>query len=120
MNYGFYRVACASPELKVCDCSFNSEKIVDAVRQADSEGCSLVVFPELSVTGYTCGDLFLQTELQRAAVNALEFIARKTASTSAVILVGLPVSVDSAIYNCAAVIQKGKVLAVIPQTFIPN
>lgn len=120
MNYGFYRVACASPELKVCDCSFNSEKIVDAVRQADSEGCSLVVFPELSVTGYTCGDLFLQTELQRAAVNALEFIARKTASTSAVILVGLPVSVDSAIYNCAAVIQKGKVLAVIPKTFIPN
>ena len=120
MNYGFYRVACASPELKVCDCSFNSEKIVDAVRQADSEGCLLVVFPELSVTGYTCGDLFLQTELQRAAVNALEFIARKTASTSAVILVGLPVSVDSAIYNCAAVIQKGKVLAVIPKTFIPN
>lgn len=120
MNYGFYRVACASPELKVCDCSFNSEKIVDAVRQADSEGCSLIVFPELSVTGYTCGDLFLQTELQRAAVNALEFIARKTASTSAVILVGLPVSVDSAIYNCAAVIQKGKVLAVIPKTFIPN
>ena len=120
MNYGFYRVACASPELKVCDCSFNSEKIVDAVRQADSEGCSLIVFPELSVTGYTCGDLFLQTELQRAAVNALEFIARKTASTSAVILVGLPVSVDNAIYNCAAVIQKGKVLAVIPKTFIPN
>ena len=120
MNYGFYRVACASPELKVCDCSFNAEKIVDAVRQADSEGTSLVVFPELCVTGYTCGDLFLQTELQRAAVNALEFIAKKTASSSILILVGLPVSVDSALYNCAAVIHKGKVLAVIPKTFIPN
>ena len=120
MNYGFYRVACVSPELRVCDCPFNAEKIIDSIRQAATEGASVIVFPELCITGYTCGDLFLQTELQKSVVAALEGIAKKTSSYSSLILLGLPFAVDNALYNCAAVIHAGKILAVIPKTFIPN
>ncbi|MBQ1629612.1 MAG: NAD(+) synthase [Treponema sp.] len=120
MSYGFYRVACVSPELRVCDCPFNAEKIIDSIRQAAAEGASVIVFPELCITGYTCGDLFLQTGLQKSAIAALEGIAKKTSSYSSLILVGLPLAVDNALYNCAAVIKDGKVLAVIPKSFIPN
>lgn len=120
MNYGFMRTACCSPELKVADCSFNAEKIIDAARFAVSDGASLLVFPELSITGYTCGDLFLQRSLQKAAVSALEYIAKKTAPLSAVIAVGLPAVHENALYNCAALLFKGKILCLIPKTFIPN
>ncbi len=120
MNYGFYRAACCSPVLKVCDCVFNSEKIIDCARTAWSEGANLVVFPELCITGYTCGDLFLQKSLQEAAVHSLEYIAKKTSSIQCVLAVGLPVALDNALYNCAALLYKGKVLCIVPKTFIPN
>ena len=120
MNYGFFRTACASTQLVVADCNFNADKIIDAVRNSASEGASLVVFPELSITGYTCGDLFLQRALQKSAVKNLERIAAKTASLDCIIAVGLPINVENAIYNCAAVLYHGKILALIPKTFIPN
>ena len=120
MNYGFFRTACASTQLVVADCNFNADKIIDAVRNSASEGASLVVFPELSITGYTCGDLFLQRALQKSAVENLERIAARTASLDCIIAVGLPINVENAIYNCAAVLYHGKILALIPKTFIPN
>lgn len=119
-NYGFFRVACASPELRVADTDFNADKIIDSVRLANEEKASLVVFPELCITGYTCGDLFLQKSLQSAAVESLEKIAKKTVSCPAVVAVGVPVAVGSALYNCAAVLFRGKILALVPKTFIPN
>ncbi len=119
-NYGFFRVACASPELKVCDCGFNAEKIIDSVRSLSEEGASLIVFPELSITGYTCGDLFFQKALQASAIEKLEYIAKKTSWAGAVFTVGLPVCVNGAVYNCAAVLHKGKILALVPKTYIPN
>ena len=120
MNYGFFRTACASTQLVVADCNFNADKIIDAVRNSASEGASLVVFPEFSITGYTCGDLFLQRALQKSAVKNLERIAARTASLDCIIAVGLPINGENAIYNCAAVLYHGKILALIPKTFIPN
>ena len=120
MNYGFYRTSCCSPELKVCDCKFNSERIIDCVRSASEQASDVIVFPELCITGYTCGDLFLQKSLQEKAVSSLEYIASKTKNFSTLILAGLPVAFKSSLYNCAAVLYKGKILAVVPKTYIPN
>lgn len=120
MNYGFFRTACASPELAVADCRTNAEHIVDSVREARANGASLVVFPELSVTGYTCGDLFLQRTLQDVAVQALGFIAHKTEAHHILIECGFPLALGDALYNCAAVIYRGDIIAVIPKSFIPN
>ncbi len=120
MNYDYFRVAAASPELAVADCSFNAERIITAINKAAAKDANLVVFPELCITGYTCGDLFLQESLLRSAVSCTELIAKETASLYMLITVGLPVRKDGALYNCAAVIFKGKILAVIPKTFVPN
>ncbi len=120
MNYGFFRAAAASPAVAVADCRANADHIIDAVREARENGASLIVFPELSITGYTCGDLFLQRPLQEAAAVELERIAHKTASHHILIAVGLPVASGDALYNCAAVLYRGKILALIPKSYIPN
>ncbi|MGP1496103.1 MAG: nitrilase-related carbon-nitrogen hydrolase, partial [Treponema sp.] len=117
MSFGFVRVCCVSPSLKVADCAFNSEKIIEKVRLASKKGASIIVFPELSITGCTCADLFLQKKLQDEAIQSLELIASKTRTLDSLILVGLPVCVENLLYDCAAVIHKGKVLALIPKTF---
>lgn len=120
MKYGFFRAACVSPDLVVADCNFNADKIIDSVRAASENDVRLLVFPELCITGYTCGDLFLQRKLQISAVENLERIAKKTSSCGCVVLVGLPVAVENSLYNCAAVLFRGKILALVPKTFIPN
>mgnify|MGYP002854831366 CR=1 FL=1 len=120
MNYGFFRAAAASVELKVADPEFNSTKIIQTAKDAAKKGSQLVVFPELCVTGYSCGDLFLQESLLRAASIQTERIALETKTLDAIISVGLPVQNNGALYNTAAVIHKGKILALIPKTFIPN
>lgn len=120
MNYGFFKVCCASPKLVVADCSYNAEKIIDCVREASEEKAGLIVFPELAITGYTCQDLFLQKSLQNAAVEKLEYIAKKTSGLKCLICVGLPLASGNSLYNCACVIYKGKIIAVVPKTFIPN
>jgi NAD+ synthase (glutamine-hydrolysing) len=119
-NYGLFRVAAASPALSVADCTTNAEHIINCVRTARSNGVSLIVFPELSITGYTCGDLFLQRTLQQTAVAALETIVHKTASYHILIAVGLPIALGDALYNCAALIYRGDILALIPKSYIPN
>lgn len=120
MSYGFVRAACCSPHLSVGDCTYNADRIIDSVRALGADGVSLIVFPELSITSYTCGDLFLQRTLQKAAVRELLRIAKKTASSGAVIIVGLPFASDGILYNTAAVLYKGNILALVPKTFIPN
>ncbi len=118
INYDFIRVAAASPRLKVADVSYNVTEIIEMAGQAEAAGAAIVVFPELSVTGYTCGDLFLQPALQRAALDGLSRIA--AASKRIVVVVGLPVTVNGRLYNCAAAVQGGKVLGIVPKTHLPN
>lgn len=120
MKDGFLRTACATPHIKVADCNFNAQQIVTMAETAVNNGASLVVFPELCITGYTCSDLFLQRTLLLSAEKALEYIAEKTSSLDALILVGLPVRRGAALYNCAAVLSKGKILGLVPKKNIPN
>ena len=120
MDYGFIRVACASPELIVANCVYNADKIIDYVRDAAQNGASLIVFPELSITSCSCGDLFFQQSLQTSAICELERIAKKTANYEMIIEVGLPVVVENKLYNCAAILFKGKVVALVPKTNVSN
>ena len=118
--YDYLRAAAAVPELKVADCLFNSEKIIELARSAADKNVKLLVFPELSVTAYTCSDLFMQTSLIRSAAEGLKNIAEKTACFNTVIIIGIPLEVAGRLYNCAAVIYKGDILGFVPKTHIPN
>ncbi|MDE5776253.1 MAG: NAD(+) synthase, partial [Treponemataceae bacterium] len=109
MNYGYFRAAASSVELKVCDTAFNSEKIITAAHEAASQGADLLVLPELSITGYTCGDLFFQETLLQNALSALAFIAKETSSLQTIIAVGLPVKKGGSLYNAAAILHKGEI-----------
>ncbi|MBQ3669857.1 MAG: NAD(+) synthase [Treponema sp.] len=120
MNFGFFRAACATPSVTVADTESNAQSIVELTHEAWKRCAQLVVFPELCITGYTCSDLFFQDTLQKNALSALELIAAKTADTDALISVGLPMSDGTALYNAAAVIFRGKVLAIVKKSFIPN
>ncbi|NLU53577.1 MAG: NAD(+) synthase [Clostridiaceae bacterium] len=120
MKYGYARVAAASPELKVADCSFNTKKIIDMIKEAEKKSVEFLVFPELCITGYTCADLFRHNVLLDGAINSILAIAEATRDTSMVVIVGLPLSVKGRLYNCAAVIQKGKILGIVPKSNLPG
>lgn len=120
MTYGFIKTACATPELKVADCEFNAAQIISSANETAKKGAQIIVFPELSITGYTCGDLFFQNALQQNALEQLQKIALKTKTLKALIFVGLPFARTEGIYNCAAAVYGGKILALIPKTFLPN
>lgn len=120
MNNGFVRVAAAIPELRVADCAFNVSKMADLIRQGESEKAQVICFPELSITGYTCADLFFQQQLLADAEKALNELQLLTFSTTAVIIVGMPVRVQSQLFNTAVVLQGGHVLGVVPKTHLPN
>ncbi|MCQ2601530.1 MAG: NAD(+) synthase [Treponema sp.] len=120
MKYGFVKTACASPRLKVADCNFNAEQIICAAKDAAKNGASVIVFPELSITGYTCGDLFFQRTLQNASEVQLKRIISETAKLDSVIFVGLPVPRAEGIYNCAAAIKGGELLALFAKSYLPN
>src|SRR3954468_16482441 len=107
---GFLRVAAAAPALRVADPAFNASAIEAAMREAATRGAAIVLFPELSLTGYTCGDLFAQELLLEAAQNALLGLAAATKSLGVHAVVGLPCSVHDRLYNCAAVLGNGQVL----------
>ena len=118
--YGFVKTACCSPKVTVANPEKNKEEILKAVKEASEKGARLIVCPELCVTGYTCGDLFLQKSLQKAALKALEDLAEETSSLNSLFFVGIPVSQNDGLYNCAAVLFKGEVLALIPKSYMPN
>lgn len=119
-NYGFVRVAAAIPEVKVADCEYNISHIEEQIDEAVAREASVVVFPELCITAYTCADLFLSQLLQRKAIDALADVVCYSRNIDIVIIVGLPVTVDNALYNCAAVIHRGRILGVVPKTYLPN
>ena len=120
MRYGFIRAACASPGVIPGDCAANSRNIAAAAQEAAARGAEIIVFPELSITGYTCGDLFLQTRLRREALKGLEFVAQATAGLDSLIFAGLPLELEDGIYNCAAALSHGKIAAIIPKSYLPN
>jgi NAD+ synthase (glutamine-hydrolysing) len=120
LPFGFMRVAAATPRVRVADCRHNSKQILGLMERAIAEGIEVLVFPELTITGYTCADLFHQRTLQDGALDALQAIAREGTGYSAVAIIGVPLVVDDQLFNCAAVIHGGKILGVVPKTFIPN
>src|SRR6266849_462095 len=120
-HHGFLRVAAATPLLRVADCAYNAGRIVSLMQRAQGEGVAVVVFPELSISGYTCADLFQQASLQHGALAALQQITDASRTLySGVAVVGLPVAVDDQLFNCAALIQGGQILGLVPKSFIPN
>ena len=120
MKDGFIKVAAATPEIHVADCAFNADNILALCREANEKGVRVIGFPELCLTGYTCGDLFLHNVLLDAAKQQLLRIARETAEMDMLILIGLPVRLRGSLYNAAAFLHKGKILGMIPKRNIPN
>ena len=120
MNNGFVRVAAAIPELRVADCIYNVARMTELVRKGEEEKVQVICFPELSLTGYTCADLFQQQQLLSDAQKALNELQLLTFTTSSVIIVGMPVRVQSHLFNTAVVLQGGHVLGVVPKTHLPN
>jgi len=120
MNNGFVRVAAAIPELRVADCAFNVARMADLVHKGEEEKVQVICFPELSVTGYTCADLFQQQQLLNDAQKALNELQLLTFSTTSVIITGMPVRVQSHLFNTAVVLQGGRILGVVPKTHLPN
>lgn len=119
-RFGFLKVAAAIPHVRVADCEYNAEHIVALAEEAARRGVEIVAFPELSVSGYTCGDLFLQSTLLDAADQALEQITRATRKLPLVVIVGAPLRHSSTLYNCAIVLSQGRILGVVPKTHIPD
>lgn len=119
-NFGFVRVAAAVPVLRVADCHFNAEQIKSQIDEALAEGVEIVSFPELSLTGYTCADLFFTQQLQQTAMRELEAICDYTRGKAIIVLVGAPLQVDNDLFNCAFVITDGEVLGIVPKVNLPN
>lgn len=119
-QHGFARVAAVSPELKLGDVAANVSLIRTEMQRLASEGCRLIVFPELGLTGYSCADLFYQRSLQQQALAGVKQLAEANAGLGCCIIVGLPLAVQGRLYNVAAVIADGEILGYVPKTFLPN
>ena len=120
MNYGFVKIASAIPSVRVADCQFNIEQIEAMVVQAEGHGVEIICFPELSITAYTCQDLFQQQLLIDEAEMALIHLMNFSRGLDIISIVGLPVAYNGSLLNCAAVIQHGKILGIVPKTYLPN
>ena len=120
MKDGFISVACGAPGLRLADCAYNAEQTFQMMRSAEKAGVKVLVLPELGLTGYTCGDLFYQDALLREAEEALKTVLTATRNLEVVTALGMPLRVHNNLYNCAVIIQKGKILGVVPKTHLPN
>ena len=120
MRQGFIKVAALTPKVKVADTTYNREQICMLIDEAQEKGAKILVFPELCITGYTCGDLFYQELLLREAKKELLAIAKYTERKDCLVFVGLPLEHQGKLYNVAAAIAQGKVLGLVPKTHIPN
>lgn len=119
-NFGYVRVAAAVPHMRVADCQYNASEIKKQITEAVQEGVQVVCFPELSITGYTCADLFFTQQLQKDALSALEDVCTFTRDLPIIVLVGAPLKVDNNLYNCAFVMTDGEVIGVVPKINLPN
>lgn len=120
MQNGFIKVAAAIPSVKVADCSYNVQQIESLIAMAEGKGVEAIVFPELCITGYTCQDLFKQTLLLEQAETSVLMLLDFTRKLDIISIVGVPVVVGDLLLNCAAVIQKGDLLGLVPKTYLPN
>ena len=120
MNYGFVKVAAAVPRVKVADCQYNADQIEEMIHEAEEKGVQVIAFPELCITGYTCADLFAQELLLEKAEMALVQVMNNTRQLDIICVVGMPVTTNTIILNAAVVFQRGKILGVIPKTYLPN
>ena len=120
MNYGFIKVAAAVPHVQVADCSYNIGQIENLMRQASEKGVQLIAFPELSVTAYTCLDLFAQQTLLKNAEQALLKLVGDTSDLNLLTIVGAPLVTDNRLINAAIAFQSGKIIGVVPKTYLPN
>ena len=119
-NFGFVRVGAAVPSMRVADCRFNAEQIKQQIDEALREGVEVICFPELSITGYTCADLFFTQSLQQNAMRELEALCDYTRGKAIIVLVGAPLQVDNDLFNCAFVMTDGEVMGVVPKVNLPN
>lgn len=119
-RYGFMRVGASVPEMKISDVPFNVEKIKEQMKESEKNGVEITCFPELSLTGYTCADLFLNEHLIESAKNGLIELKEYTASIKGVFIVGVPIRCDNQLFNAAAVLEGGHILGIVPKTYIPN
>ncbi len=119
-EYGFIKVAAAIPEVRVADCMYNTGRIKELVFRAAEAGASMVCFPELSVTGYTCGDLFFQDTLLKEAENATRKLLEETRNTDIIFMIGTPLKYRDKLYNTALVCKNGSLLGIVPKTWLPN
>ena len=117
---GIVRVAAVTPKLEIANTAYNTQQILDCAEEARNNGAAVILFPELAITGYTCGDLFYQDFLYEKNLEALKTIADSTMGTSAVIIVGFYLKLENNYYNCAAIVQSGKVRGIVPKMFLPN
>src|SRR5436853_425400 len=119
-RHGFVRVAVATPRVRIGDPRHNADATLELMQQAARDKALLAVFPELGLSAYTCDDLFHQRTLIDAAENALAQILARTRNLPLAALVGLPVAVDGRLYNCAALVCRGRLVGVVPKTYLPN
>lgn len=119
-DFGFVRVAAAVPTMRVADCAYNTREVKKMIAEAVEEGVEVICFPELTMTGYTCADLFFMQQLQQNALAALEDVCEFTREKPIIVLVGSPLKVDNNLYNCAFVMTDGEVVGVVPKVNLPN
>lgn len=119
-DLGLLRLGVAAPELAVADVAGNCRRLLALMTRAREQGCQLLLFPELALTGYSCGDLFYQPLLQQAALAALDELSRKTGELELAVVVGLPLQQGGRLFNCAALLAGGRVVGVVPKTYLPN
>ena len=120
MRYGFVKTAALSPKIKVADTAYNAKEIIRLMKEAWEKGARILVFPELCITGYTCGELFLQKLLLQKTEEALEEIVEASKGLDGLFFVGFPLEVRGKLYNTAAAFSDGRLLGLVPKTSIPN
>ena len=120
MKDGFIKVAAATPKIKVADPAYNTEEILKIIDETEKNGASILVFSELTISGYTCGDLFLQQPLLTECKNQLLRIVKATENKRMLVVVGCPIVIKQKLYNCAVVISDGSILGIVPKTHLPN
>lgn len=120
MKHGFVKAAAITPAVRVADTKFNTEEICRQIKNNAKKGVKIFVFPELAITGYTCGDLFLQELLLDQAIEGLLEITKVTEAIAGIVFVGLPVCKNGKLYNVAAAVSGGRILGLVPKRHIPN
>ena len=120
MRHGFVKVAAVTPKVRVADTKYNGERIRQLMKETSEEGAKVIVFPELCMTGYSCGDLFLQEKLIADAREELLVTAKESWKYDGIFFIGLPMDMNGKLYNVAAAVSKGEILGIVPKTFIPN